>query len=179
MLYLLCAELSARLRLIVSIRFQVLFHSPSGVLFTFPSRYWFTIGHKIIFSLMPWAALIPTGLLVPRSTRELQPGRTINFAYRAITLFGSPFQDDSTINSFSYSPSAPHYTPPGSHYPCCTTDAAFIHANRFRLLPFRSPLLGESIFSFFSSGYLDVSLPQVRPEHSILLIIPSYRITIK
>ena len=33
------------LRLFVSARFQVLFHSPSGVLFTFPSRYWFTIGH--------------------------------------------------------------------------------------------------------------------------------------
>src|SRR5699024_3540501 len=33
------------LRLIVSTRFQVLFHSPFGVLFTFPSRYWFTIGH--------------------------------------------------------------------------------------------------------------------------------------
>ena len=32
------------LRLFVSTRFQVLFHSPSGVLFTFPSRYWFTIG---------------------------------------------------------------------------------------------------------------------------------------
>jgi len=33
------------LRLIVGMRFQVLFHSPLGVLFTFPSRYWFTIGH--------------------------------------------------------------------------------------------------------------------------------------
>ena len=33
------------LRLLVGIRFQVLFHSPPGVLFTFPSRYWFTIAH--------------------------------------------------------------------------------------------------------------------------------------
>src|SRR5699024_12272750 len=33
------------LRLLVGTRFQVLFHSPSGVLFTFPSRYWLTIGH--------------------------------------------------------------------------------------------------------------------------------------
>ena len=30
---------SIRLQLIVGIRFQVLFHSPPGVLFTFPSRY--------------------------------------------------------------------------------------------------------------------------------------------
>ncbi len=33
------------LELLVGTRFQVLFHSPPGVLFTFPSRYWFTIGH--------------------------------------------------------------------------------------------------------------------------------------
>lgn len=33
------------LELVVGTRFQVLFHSPPGVLFTFPSRYWFTIGH--------------------------------------------------------------------------------------------------------------------------------------
>ena len=33
------------LELFVSIRFQFLFHSPPGVLFTFPSRYLFTIGH--------------------------------------------------------------------------------------------------------------------------------------
>src|SRR6185295_16505813 len=32
------------LPLLVSIWFQKLFHSPSGVLFTFPSRYLFTIG---------------------------------------------------------------------------------------------------------------------------------------
>ena len=34
------------LRLLVGTRFQVLFHSPPGVLFTFPSRYWSTIGHR-------------------------------------------------------------------------------------------------------------------------------------
>ena len=57
------------LQLIVSTRFQVLFHSPPGVLFTFPSRYYFTIGYRVVFSLTPWAGLIPTGLLVSRSTR--------------------------------------------------------------------------------------------------------------
>jgi hypothetical protein len=33
------------LQLLVGTRFQDLFHSPFGVLFTFPSRYWCTIGH--------------------------------------------------------------------------------------------------------------------------------------
>ena len=56
---------------IVSIRFQVLFHSPLGVLFTFPSRYWFTIGHGRVFSLRRWSSWIPTGFLVSRSTWEI------------------------------------------------------------------------------------------------------------
>ena len=45
---------------IVDIRFQILFHSPSGVLFTFPSRYLFTIGHQGVFSLTQWSGQIPT-----------------------------------------------------------------------------------------------------------------------
>ena len=36
---------------LVNTGFQVLFHSPSGVLFTFPSRYCFTIGHQVVFRL--------------------------------------------------------------------------------------------------------------------------------
>jgi hypothetical protein len=56
------------LRLIVGTRFQVLFHSPPGVLFTFPSRYWFTIGRQGVFSLRRWSSLIPTGFLVSRGT---------------------------------------------------------------------------------------------------------------
>ena len=35
---------------------------------------------------------------------------------------------------------------------------------RFGLLPVRSPLLGESRFVFSSWGYLDVSVPPVRPN---------------
>src|ERR687885_3070541 len=39
------------LRPLVSVWFQVLFHSPCGVLFTFPSRYWSTIGHRQYLAL--------------------------------------------------------------------------------------------------------------------------------
>ena len=42
---------SLPLRLLVSARFQDLFHSPSGVLFTFPSRYSFAIGHQQYLAL--------------------------------------------------------------------------------------------------------------------------------
>ena len=46
--------------LLVNIGFQVLFHSPPGVLFNFPSRYCFTIGHQVVFSLGQWSDLLPT-----------------------------------------------------------------------------------------------------------------------
>ena len=56
------------LHLLVSIGFQVLFHSPPGVLFTFPSRYYSAIGHQVVFSLGGWAPLLPTGFLVSGGT---------------------------------------------------------------------------------------------------------------
>src|SRR3954465_14137626 len=47
-----------RLRRFVGTRFQVLFHSPPGVLFTFPSRYWSAIGHQGVFRLSGWSRQI-------------------------------------------------------------------------------------------------------------------------
>ena len=64
-----------RLRRIVGTRFQVLFHSPPGVLFTFPSRYWSAIGHQEVFRLIGWSRQIHTGFHGPGATRET---RTIN-----------------------------------------------------------------------------------------------------
>ena len=56
--------------LLVNIRFQVLFHSPPGVLFTFPSRYCFTIGHQVVFRLGGWSPLLPTGFHVSGGTLD-------------------------------------------------------------------------------------------------------------
>ena len=50
----------ALLRRIVGNRFQVLFHSPPGVLFTFPSRYLSAIGHQGVFRLSGWSRQIHT-----------------------------------------------------------------------------------------------------------------------
>jgi hypothetical protein len=58
----------SRLPLFVCIRFQVLFHSPPGVLFAFPSRYWFTIGRSRVFSLGGWSPHLQTGFRVSRPT---------------------------------------------------------------------------------------------------------------
>ncbi len=48
------------LRRIVGTWFQVLFHSPPGVLFTFPSRYLSAIGHQGVFRLNGWSRQIHT-----------------------------------------------------------------------------------------------------------------------
>ena len=58
------------LSLLVDIGFQILFHSPPGVLFTFPSRYYFTIGHQVVFSLGRWSSLLPTRFHVSRGTLD-------------------------------------------------------------------------------------------------------------
>ena len=68
-----------------------LFHSPHGVLFTFPSRYSFTIGHRRVFRLGGWAPRIQTGFHVSRLTWDTARLRK-GFGYGAFTLCGRPFQ---------------------------------------------------------------------------------------
>ena len=96
----------AALRLLVSAGVQRLFHPPPGVLFTFPSRYWFTIGGQEYSRLGGWSPQLPTGFLVPRGTQDqrshtppaasatgLSPapvGLPRPFAYPASRCCGSP-----------------------------------------------------------------------------------------
>src|SRR3954451_23377196 len=61
---------STRLRRIVGERFQVLFHSPPGVLFTIPSRYSSAIGHQEVFSLTRWSWQIHSKFQEFAATRE-------------------------------------------------------------------------------------------------------------
>ena len=61
---------SPPLRQVVGARFQGLFHSPRGVLFTFPSRYSFAIGLQGVLSLGGWSRLLRAGFHVPRATRD-------------------------------------------------------------------------------------------------------------
>ena len=57
------------LLLLVGIRFQVYFTPLLGVLFTFPSRYWFTIGRQGVLRLGGWSPHVQTGFHVPRPTQ--------------------------------------------------------------------------------------------------------------
>ena len=58
------------LSVLVGTRFQVLFHSPPGVLFTFPSRYCSSIGHQVVFRVGGWSPQLPTGFHVSRGTLD-------------------------------------------------------------------------------------------------------------
>ena len=67
------------LRPLVSAGFQVLFTPVCPVLFTFPSRYYFTIGLPGVFSLGGWCRQFQTGRLRPRPTQDTT---RVNFASR-------------------------------------------------------------------------------------------------
>ena len=69
---------------LVNTRFQVLFHSPSGVLFTFPSQYCSTIGHQVVFRLRGWSPHVLTGFLVSADT--LDPVHSLPFSPTRLSL---------------------------------------------------------------------------------------------
>src|SRR6266568_5172881 len=83
------------LPLLVSTRFQVLLTPLAGVLFTFPSRYWFTIGRRRVFSLTTWSSWIPAGFHVSRGTQVPAASRTA-FTYGAVTLSGRSYNPDGS-----------------------------------------------------------------------------------
>ena len=72
---------------LVNTGFQVLFHSPPGVLITFPSQYCSTIGHQVVFRLGGWAPRLLTGFLVSADTLDTT-NRSSHFAYKTLTFFG-------------------------------------------------------------------------------------------
>ena len=116
---------------LVNIGFQVLFHSPPGVLFTFPSLYLFSIAHWVVFSLGGWSPRLPTrfpvsyGTLDPAKLYLLSPTRLS----RSLTGFPKSVRVAFTSLFAVHNPTA--------------------LVLWFRLFQFRSPLLWESMFLSF------------------------------
>ena len=112
---------------LVNIRFQVLFHSPPGVLFTFPSQYYALSVTKEYLALGGGPPDFPQGfscLVVLRI-----PLAAFCFHVRGFhPLAGFPKTVPLTSSSL-----------PAVHYPR-------VLALWFRLFPFRSPLLRKSMF---------------------------------
>src|SRR5947209_11472331 len=96
------------LSLLVDTRFQVLLTPLTGVLFTFPSRYWFTIGRQVVFRLTRWSSQIQAGLHVSRLTWELRSARS-PFRLRGSHPLWPAFPAGSSTENCSYMPSLnPH-----------------------------------------------------------------------
>src|SRR4029079_4971413 len=132
-----------RLRRFVGTRFQVLFHSPPGVLFTFPSRYWSAIGHQGVFRLSGWSRQIHTEFHGFRVTWG-DVSEPSSYVYGGITLYAGTFQSASTSTMVSYSVLVRQNQRDGPTTPTAQRLPA-ITRNRFGLFRFRSPLLSESL----------------------------------
>ena len=121
------------------------FHSPPGVLFTFPSRYWFAIGRQGVFSLGRWSSRIPARFPVSRGTRAPVPGSLRAFAYRTVTFSGQPSQTVWLTCKFLTPRTGCSRFRTGPTTPSAQRLQA-LTCRRFWLFPVRSPLLRKSRF---------------------------------
>ena len=112
--------------------FRIYFTPLAGVLFAFPSRYWFTIGQPGVFSLGGWSPHVQSRFLVPRPTRF-------------------------HVTQTSTTGLSPCIVKLPSLFVC--------QLSRLRAGPRSLAATWGISVDFFSSGYLDVSVPLVRLLH--------------
>ena len=112
---------------LVDTGFQVLFHSPPGVLFTFPSQYYALSVTKEYLALEGGPSDFPQGFSC-LAVLWILP-LPIVFMYGAFTLSGPPSQAVPLTNQLTYAVLNPS-----------------MHARWFGLFRVRSPLLPESMF---------------------------------
>ena len=113
--------------------FRICFNLLGGVLFTFPSRYWYAIGLAGVFSLAGWSRRIQAGLHVSRPTQDAARGTKASAT--GLSPSAAPLSRRPRLAFVP--PQARSYNPGGAR-----------RRPRFGLLPFRSPLLGESLDYF-------------------------------
>ena len=131
--------------MLVNIRFQVLFHSPSGVLFTFPSQYYSSIGRRLVFRLGGWSPLLQRGFLVSAPTLGSARLALISTTSLSLSSAGLPMP-------FVYL---------RQYFPQPATPSVFLPT----VWPLSLSLATtrEISFDFSSSAYLDVSVRRVPP----------------
>ena len=112
--------------------FRYYFTPLTGVLFTFPSRYWFTIGCQGVFSLIPWSGRIHAEFHLHRVTWDTSRG-----------LKASPTRLSRSLADLSRSLGS--LATSHIEVPLPRKDKS----SRFGLLRFRSPLLTESLRFLF------------------------------
>ena len=147
------------LRLLAGARFQVLFHSPPGVLFTFPSRYWYAIGQTGMLRLTQRSGLIHAGFHEARATWDDTIGRRLTSRYGAGTLYGQAFKPVPLASRFM-TPARPVGTGTRDPTTPATQPPTGITRNRFGLIRFRSPLLTEYPFLQVLRCFISLRTPR-------------------
>ena len=130
------------LRLLVGARFQVLFHSPLGVLFTFPSRYSYAIGQTGILRLTRRSGRIHTGFHESRATRETP---SMVHAHTATGPSPSTARYPTRFASRMHLSPQPTASAVGQAFPRhhARNPRRVSHAHGLAIIRFRSPLLTE------------------------------------
>lgn len=116
------------------------------MLFTFPSRYWYTIGQTGILRLTQRSGRIHTGFHEARATRDTATARPCAFGYGAITLYGpvsNPVRLTHGFLQLAAGASAPARPLPRHQ---CRNPRRVSHGTGLAIIRFRSPLLTEYPF---------------------------------
>ncbi len=131
----------ARLLPLVGTRFQGLFHSPPGVLFTVPSRYSSLSVTDEYVALEGGPPSFRRGFSCPAVLRNRSHSHKSCFAYGTLTRSGGAFQPTSTTRLYPAGPSpASALQPPGA-------------CPRVWALPVSLAATPGISFDFFSSSY--------------------------
>ncbi len=136
-----CKHISDAPRL-VGTRFQVLFHSPPGVLFTIPSRYYPLSVTREYLGLAGGPARFTRDFSGPVLLGCLS-NEPLMFRLRGLTLYAGPFACPSPTSTVSDSSHSRQTVKERSHNPAYATLPGLTRI-RFGLIQFRSPLLPES-----------------------------------
>src|SRR6185295_2557793 len=124
-------------------------HPPSGVLFTFPSRY---CALSVARGISPWRVVPPASHGIPRAPRYSgsSPTLPVSFAYGALTPSGRPSQTVRLHHQLPRRVTA--VTPTTSHNPGSATAAALART-RFGHQPRSLTTTRGLAVASFSSGY--------------------------
>ena len=131
------------LSLLVSSRFQVLFHSPPGVLFTFPSRY---------YSLSVTWSYLAFGDGPPLFRQDFSCPDVLRIPLRSLKISSTGLSPSLIDLSKSFDYSSRYYS--RGPYPKGIIPLVWA-------VPISLATTFGIAFAFFSSGYLDVSVPRV------------------
>ena len=137
------------LRPLVGARFQVLFHSPNRGSFHLSLA--LLLHYRSPRSTQPCGVGPADSRQVPRDWRYSgNPPEVVRFRLRGCHSLWPAFPSGSANTPLCHSVTRPQPCPRLPRHPVC--NACGLTHTRFRLFPFRSPLLGESRFLSFPAG---------------------------